>query len=112
MPVARSGHFVDQMARKVTAGARGPLNRRLSMLTRARRLHDAFPHDPVFRGYHAVYRPGQCNHCPGCGRSHWIVGRLRAECAFCSAALPLVEGGMTGAGLFRNSWRAPEALAA
>ncbi|HYD13313.1 MAG TPA: hypothetical protein VEC11_10745 [Allosphingosinicella sp.] len=82
------------------------------MLTRARRLRDAFPHDPVFRGYHAVYRAGQTNHCPGCGRSHWIVGRLLAECAFCTTALPLVEGGMTGTGLFRNSWRAPEALAA
>jgi hypothetical protein len=82
------------------------------MLTRARRLRDAFPHDPVFRGYHAVYRSGQSNHCPGCGRSHWIVGRLLAECAFCATALPLDDGGMTGAGLFRNSWRAPEALAA
>ena len=53
-------------------------------------------HDPVFRGYHAVYRAGQTNHCPGCGRSHWIVGRLLAECAFCSTALPLKEAATQG----------------
>ncbi len=82
------------------------------MLTRARRLRDAHPHDPEFRGDDAVYRAGQRNRCPGCGRSQWIVGRLLAECAFCAAALPLVEGGMSGVGLFRNDWRAPEALAA
>ena len=40
------------------------------------------------RGYHAVYRQGQVNHCPGCGRSHWHVGRVSAECAFCGTALP------------------------
>jgi len=67
-----------------------------------------FAHDPVRRGYHAVYRPNQLNHCPGCGRSHWLVGRLLAECAFCATALPLADGGMTGAGLFRSSWRAPQ----
>jgi len=47
--------------------------------------------DPNARGYHAVYREGELNHCPGCGRSHWIIGRLLAECAFCSTALPLSE---------------------
>lgn len=45
--------------------------------------------DPAGRGYHAVYRDGECNHCPGCGRTHWHVGRLSAECAFCATALPL-----------------------
>jgi hypothetical protein len=64
-----------------------------------------FPHDPALRGYHAVYRSGQVNHCPGCGRSHWLVGRLSAECGFCATALPLVEGGMNGTGLFRRGWR-------
>lgn len=82
------------------------------MLSRVHRLRSDYPHDPVIRGYHASYRAGQCNHCPGCGRSQWIIGRLLAECAFCATAVPLVEGGMTGVGLFRNSWRAPEALAA
>lgn len=41
------------------------------------------------RGYHAVYREHEVNHCPGCGRTHWFVGRLSAECAFCSTALPI-----------------------
>lgn len=39
------------------------------------------------RGYAVLYRPGL--HCPGCGRSHWHVGRVTAECAFCATALPL-----------------------
>lgn len=43
------------------------------------------------RGYGACYLEGEVNHCPGCGRTHWIVGRLSAECAFCATALPLVE---------------------
>ncbi|HET7576986.1 MAG TPA: hypothetical protein VFK19_10555 [Sphingomicrobium sp.] len=46
---------------------------------------------PFERGYHAVYREHEINHCPGCGRTQWIVGRVSAECAFCSAALPLAE---------------------
>ena len=33
----------------------------------------------------------EVNHCPGCGRSHWYVGRLSAECGFCGTALPLTE---------------------
>ena len=83
------------------------------MLTIAQRIRGgSFAHDPVRRGYHAVYRPHERNHCPGCGRSQWIIGRRLAECAFCATALPLAETGMTGAGLFRLSWRAPEALAA
>lgn len=48
-------------------------------------------HDPASRGYHAVYREHEVNHCPGCGRTHWIIGRVSAECAFCSTALPLAE---------------------
>lgn len=27
--------------------------------------------------------------CPGCGRSHWLIGRATAECGFCATALPL-----------------------
>ena len=63
------------------------------------------PHDPAVRGYHAVYRPNEVNHCPGCGRSHWLVGRLLAECGFCATALPLVDGGMSGVGIFRRNSR-------
>jgi hypothetical protein len=44
------------------------------------------------RGYHAVYRENEINHCPGCGRTHWLIGRASAECAFCGTALPLAEG--------------------
>ena len=47
--------------------------------------------DPAARGYHAVYRENQVNHCPGCGRTHWYVGRTLAECGFCATALPLSE---------------------
>jgi hypothetical protein len=51
-------------------------------------------HDPAGRGYHAVYREHEVNHCPGCGRTHWLIGRISAECAFCSTALPLAEASM------------------
>ncbi len=47
--------------------------------------------DLAKRGYHAVYRENQVNHCPGCGRTHWYVGRTLAECGFCATALPLAE---------------------
>ena len=70
------------------------------------------PHDPARRGYHVVYRENHVNHCPGCGRSHWYVGRLSAECGFCGTALPLVEALSTGAGLFRSRGRAPDGFAA
>jgi hypothetical protein len=51
-------------------------------------------HDPAARGYHVVYREHEVNHCPGCGRTHWIIGRMSAECAFCATALPLAEASM------------------
>jgi hypothetical protein len=41
------------------------------------------------RGYHAVYRLNEVNHCPGCGRTHWLLGRTLAECGFCATALPI-----------------------
>jgi hypothetical protein len=50
-----------------------------------------FPHDPARRGYNAVYRQDETNHCPGCGRTHWYVGRVSAECGFCGTALPLAD---------------------
>jgi hypothetical protein len=53
------------------------------------------PHE---RGYHAVYREHEVNHCPGCGRTHWLIGRVSAECAFCATALPLADAGMRGNG--------------
>jgi hypothetical protein len=55
------------------------------------------PFDPALRGYHAVYRENEVNHCPGCGRTHWYLGRMLAECAFCSTALPLQDASSRGA---------------
>jgi hypothetical protein len=52
--------------------------------------------NPSSRGYHAVYHDGEINHCPGCGRTHWLIGRVSAECAFCSTALPLKEASNRG----------------
>lgn len=37
------------------------------------------------------YHKGETNHCPGCGRTHWFLGRATAECAFCATALPLAD---------------------
>lgn len=45
--------------------------------------------NPAMRGFHAVYRDGESNRCPGCGHRQWIVGRVSAECAYCATALPL-----------------------
>jgi len=50
------------------------------------------------RGYHIVYRDAQINNCPGCGRSHWHIGRLSAECAFCGTALPLENAALVAGG--------------
>jgi hypothetical protein len=63
------------------------------------------PHDPARRGYHVVYRDNHVNHCPGCGRSHWYVGRLSAECGFCGTALSRVEALSMGSGLFVSRGR-------
>jgi PilZ domain-containing protein len=43
------------------------------------------------RGHHIVYRANESNHCPGCGRSQWYIGRVSAECGFCGTAVPLAE---------------------
>ncbi|MBA15529.1 MAG: hypothetical protein CMN73_04145 [Sphingomonas sp.] len=53
-------------------------------------------------GYRVAYRPDEANHCPGCGKSHWIIGRMTAECAYCGTAVPMMAGGMQGTGLFRR----------
>ena len=61
-------------------------------------------HDPAARGYNILYRQDQVNHCPSCSRTHWYVGRVSAECAFCATALPLVEA-VTGSGTHRPGVR-------
>lgn len=53
---------------------------------------------PIVRGYNVVYREQEVNHCPGCGRSHWYVGRLLAECGFCGTAIPMAESHLNGSG--------------
>ncbi len=50
-------------------------------------------------GYRPLYN-GSSTPCPGCGRTHWYVGRLSAQCAFCSTSIDLpqvqrVEGSAT-----------------
>ncbi|MCD2323707.1 hypothetical protein LQ953_06725 [Sphingomonas sp. IC-56] len=52
-------------------------------------------------GYRVAYRPQETNHCPGCSQSHWLIGRLTAECAFCGTALPLIAGSSFGSGVMR-----------
>ena len=61
---------------------------------------EALAHNPAARGYQVLYRRDEVNHCPSCGRTHWYVGRVSAECAFCSTALPLIEA-VTGNGSHR-----------
>ena len=61
-----------------------------------------FAPDPARRGFHLAYREGELNRCPGCGRSHWYIGRLSAECCFCGTALPLTEALAPGTGIFRS----------
>lgn len=45
-----------------------------------------------------MYRANAQNHCPGCGRSQWIIGRITAECGFCGTAVPLAEAKFDGSG--------------
>lgn len=58
--------------------------------------------DPRVRGWQVLYYPGEANRCPGCGRMHWYVGRLSAECGFCGTAVALASTGMTGVGVVRH----------
>jgi hypothetical protein len=66
---------------------------------------ESFPHNPASRGYCVVYRENEVNHCPGCGRTHWYVGRVSAECGFCSTALPLAEATSRGSGTHSRGHR-------
>lgn len=61
-------------------------------------------YNPALRGYHAVYRENEVNHCPGCSRTHWYLGRMLAECAFCGTALPLQEAHNQGPGPAVLGW--------
>lgn len=59
--------------------------------------HGDFAGERAPRGYRLVYREHEVNHCPGCSRTHWYVGRTMAECAFCETALPLGNSVSLGA---------------
>ncbi|PHP19539.1 hypothetical protein CG471_11815 [Sphingobium sp. IP1] len=48
------------------------------------------------RGHVVLYRPGQPNHCPGCGASQWLVGRATAECGRCATAIPIISPAVPG----------------
>lgn len=52
---------------------------------------ESFANGLEHRGYHMLYRSDQVNHCPGCGRAHWYIGRQSAECGFCATAIPLAD---------------------
>ena len=41
--------------------------------------------------YTMLYYAGETNHCPGCGGTHWQVGRSTAECARCGTAMQLAR---------------------
>jgi hypothetical protein len=88
----------DAMVRALRRGV-GTMLRAIEGGAAQGREGKSFPHDPSARGYQLLYRPGEVNHCPGCGRTHWYVGRLSAECAFCSTAVALADTGMTGVGV-------------
>ncbi len=64
-----------------------------------------YPHDPAMRGYCVVYHENEVNHCPGCGRTHWYVGRVSAECGFCATAIPLSDGRLQGMGGHSRNWK-------
>ena len=55
------------------------------------RASSSFAASLAQRGHHIVYRVNAENHCPGCGRSQWYIGRISAECGFCGTAVPLAE---------------------
>lgn len=46
---------------------------------------------PNERGYWCGTYKNTPRECPGCGRHHWLVGRLLAECSFCATAIPLAD---------------------
>jgi len=50
------------------------------------------------RGTQLTYWPDNINHCPGCGKTSWIIGRFSAECSLCRTALALAHSGMLGVG--------------
>jgi hypothetical protein len=56
----------------------------------------SFRLDLAVRGYQVLYHRDGTNHCPGCGKVQWSVGRITAECVLCGTALPLAESELGG----------------
>ena len=54
------------------------------------------------RPYCLVYRPDTVNHCLGCTRTKWMVGRMVAECGFCGTVLPLRNSPLLATGQRRH----------
>lgn len=80
-----------------------------AILASTRFVHSGFAVMVQSRGYAPKYKNGEVNSCPGCGRSHWHIGRMMAECGFCATAIPLEKPvGMAGVGLFRCSGNKPK----
>lgn len=63
--------------------------------------------EPRAADHRIAYRLSEPNTCPGCGQSHWYVGRMSAECAFCHTALPISGIHSLGTGMTRTSPRPP-----
>jgi hypothetical protein len=96
-------HYRSRNGREVSGGAvwavssRPQTSESADDLIRSIRADDRhFSHDPSSRGYHAVYREREKNFCPGCGRTHWWLGRFSAECVYCGTALPLTDALLSG----------------
>ena len=68
-------------------------------------MFDKVQRERPSRGYILVYREGEVNRCPGCGRSHWHIGRISAECAFCATAIPLADAHGRGHGTHSRNRR-------
>lgn len=49
-----------------------------------------------------VYRGAEMQ-CPNCGRSHWLVGRMLTQCAFCADVVLMPTTGFIGASANRVS---------
>ncbi len=46
---------------------------------------------PIQRVAVPLYYADSVNHCSSCGHTHWHIGRISAECAFCHDAIPLAQ---------------------
>lgn len=60
------------------------------------------PYDASRRGYHIEYRGDGTDRCPGCGRQHFHIGRMSAECAFCQTAMS-ISGSTSSGGIFTST---------